>query len=277
MFVPWITATKIIEDSEGDQSVFHNFTLGKPFISKDASISRQAILRCVVLTENPRTDVAMGVDNGITKHYVIGNRMGIFEVGETKDWGAIEDLRNKYGATMVIDALPYPTEPTRLMDKYRGKVFISYYQPDKRASGAVFWDYDQGVVRSDRTKIIDFVVSEINAADIHFNMGARYLDQFIHHCQQLYRVVEENNQGIKKPKWKCIEGRPDHYFHGLIFWRLALEQTLGQGGIVGPTAVIPLKDRHQEVGPDSTVPALDLEAVVRRASLGSTRRGWKVR
>ena len=277
MFVPWISATKIIEDSEGDQSVFHNFTLGKPFISKDASMSRQAILRCIVMTENPRTDVAMGVDNGITKHFVIGNRMGIFDVGETKDWGQIEDLRNKYGATMVIDALPYPTEPTRMMDKYRGKVFISYYQPDKRAAGAVFWDYDEGVVRSDRTKIIDFVVSELNAGDIHFNLSAKDLDQYIHHWQQVYRVVEENNQGIKKPKWKCIEGRPDHYAHATVFWRLALEQTLGQGGIVGPTAVIPLKDRHQEVGPDSTVPALDLEAVVRRASLGSSRRSWKVR
>jgi hypothetical protein len=277
MFVPWISATKIIEDSEGDPGVFHNFTLGKPFISKDASVSRQAILRCIVATTNSRAGVAIGVDNGITKHYVVGNRTGIFLVGETKDWGVIEDLRNKFNATMVIDALPYPNEPTRMMNKYRGKVFLSYYQPDKRASGMVYWDYDDGIVRSDRTKIIDFVVAEINSNDVKFNLTANDLDQYIWHWQQLYRVVELNTQGILKPKWKCIEARPDHYAHATVFWRLALEQTLGQGGVVGPTAAISLKDRHQEVGPDSTVPALNLEEVVRRASFGPSHRSWKVR
>ena len=41
MFVPWIDAGKIIDESEGDKEIFHNFTLGLPYISKDSSVSRE--------------------------------------------------------------------------------------------------------------------------------------------------------------------------------------------------------------------------------------------
>ncbi|KKK45863.1 hypothetical protein LCGC14_3164810, partial [marine sediment metagenome] len=32
-FVPWISAGKIIEESQGDKEIFHNFTLGLPYVS----------------------------------------------------------------------------------------------------------------------------------------------------------------------------------------------------------------------------------------------------
>ena len=106
MFVPWIDISKIIEESEGDQEIFHNFTLGEPYVSKDTSVTRESILRCISPGYNPQTSVAMGVDNGVKKHYVIGNKYGIFKIGITEDWAEIERMRNHYNATMVIDALP---------------------------------------------------------------------------------------------------------------------------------------------------------------------------
>lgn len=270
MMVPWISAEKIIEDSEGDQDIFHNFTLGLPFISKDTSVSREAILKCLSPGYNPQTNVAIGVDNGVKKHYVVGNKYGIFKVGVTEDWKEIEDMRNRYGAIMVIDALPYPNTPRKLADQYAGKVYLHYYQPDRKRIGIIRWD--EQVVRSDRTKIIDSVVGDFNAGDITINMTERQLEDYIRDWGNLYRIIKLTPQGIKKPSWETIEGKPDHFAHATILWKVALDQTLGLGTIVSPEG--PSKKKgHPAINPDETVPALDLEEVAKK--LSKKKRSWK--
>lgn len=270
MFVPWITADKIIEDSRGDQDIFHNFVLGLPFVSKDTSVTRESIIKCLAPGYNPQTNVAIGVDNGVVKTYVIGNRYGIFRIGTTEDWEEIERLRNHFGAIMVIDANPYPTVPQKLAAKYPGRIFIHYYQSDKKTLDIIRWD--NMVVKSDRTKIIDFVVSEINSRDVSFNQTEHDLEEYITHWKNLYRIISETPQGIRKPSWETIEGRPDHFAHATVYWRVALEQTLGQGGIVMAPGPAKRGDKHPYVSPDSSVPALRMEEVLERAR---KKRTWK--
>lgn len=263
LMVPWIPASKIIDDSLDDLEIFHNFTLGLPYVSKDTSVTRDDIIKCISPGFNPKTSVAMGVDNGIVKNYVIGNRYGIFEVGETEDWEKIESLRNKYGATMVIDSLPYPNTPQKLSEKYPGKVFVHYYQQDRKKSGIIRWD--QRVVHSDRTKILDAVVAEINSQDITFNLTHHDLEDYIHHWEQLYRIIEETPQGNVRPKWETIENRPDHYAHATVYWRVAMEKTLSFGGIVKSPRPMYKGDEHPVVTREGTVKALDLNDVISRA------------
>jgi len=271
LFVPWIPASDIIDDSQGDQDVFHNFTLGLPYVSKDISVTREAIIKCISPGYNPRTDVAIGVDNGVIKHYVIGNRYGIFEVGKTDDWDFIENMRNRYAATMVIDSMPYPNTPGKLARKYPGKVFVHYYQPDKKNIGVIRWE--QYEVKSDRTKIIDSVVAEINSMDLTFNMTEHALEEYIAHWKSVYRVILDTPQGIKRPSWETIEGKDDHFAHATVYWRIALERTLGQGGIVRSRPPLKPAGGHSSVSPDSTVPALNLDEVARRATV--PRKNWK--
>ena len=263
LMVPWIPANKIIDDSRGDQEIFHNFTLGLPYISKDTAVTRESIIRCISPGYNPKTAVAIGVDNGIVKHYVIGNRTGIFEVGTTKDWEKIEELRKRYSATMVIDALPYPNTPQKLAEKYPGKVYLHYYQQDRKQIGVVRWD--SRTVRSDRTKIFDAMVAEINARDVTFNLTATEMEEYINHWEQVYRVIEETPLGTMKPKWKTIENRPDHYAHATILWRIALEKTMAFGGVVRSPRPGDKGGEHPVVSQDGTVKALDLQEVMRKA------------
>ena len=262
MFIPWITPQEIIEDSEGDQDIFHNFTLGLPFVSKDTSVSRKTILNCLVPGYNPRTDVAIGVDNGVKKHYVLGNKYGIFEIGITEDWEEIESLRNQYNATMVIDANPYPNMPTRLANKYAGKVYLHYYQQDRKTEGTLRWDTRS--VKSDRTKIIDYVVAELNSKDISFNLTEHDLEEYISHWSKIYRVIKETNIGTRKPEWETIENKADHFAHATVYWRIALEQTLGQGGVVRAPRPGRHLGRNPEVGSGGTVPALNLKEIAER-------------
>jgi len=272
MMVPWITADGIIEKSTGDQDVFHNFVLGLPYVSKDTSVSRESIIRCLSPGYNPRTNVAIGVDNGVKKHYVVGNKYGIFKIGVTEDWAEIERLRNRFNAVMVIDALPYPTTPRKLADKYPGKVFVHYYQADRKSTSIIRWEGE--VVKSDRTKIIDAVVADINAKDVLFNMTENALEEYINHWRQIYRIIEMTPQGIKRPKWETGEGRPDHFAHATVYWRIALEQTLGLGTIVSPDGPSGNKGKSIEINEDLTVPAFDVEGLSKK--IGRNRKkSWK--
>ena len=264
MFVPWISASKIIEDSEGDKEIFHNFTLGLPYVSKDTTVTRESIIKCISPGFNPRTGVAIGVDNGVIKHYVIGNRHGIFEIGTTDSWEEIERLRARYGAVMVIDALPYPNTQAKLAEKYPGKVFLHYFQQDKKNLGVIRWDGK--VVKSDRTKIIDAVVAEINSQDVTYNMTNTALEDYIHHWEAMFRVIEKTPMGTMKPKWQTIEGRPDHFVFSTLLYRIALEKTMSFGGIIkSPQPRGSDEEGHPIINENLTVGALDLKDVLRRS------------
>ena len=78
--------------------------------------------------------------------------------------------------------------------------------------------------------------------------------------------------GVKKPVWETIEGRPDHFAHATVYWRIALEQTLGQGRIATPAAPQGRTEKHPYVGSDQTVTALDIKEVLERAK---KKKSWK--
>lgn len=241
LMAAWIPASKIIEDSQGDQSVFYNFTLGEAHLNKDFVVTRESIVKCLYPTINPRTDVAIGVDNGIVKHYVVGNKYGIFMIGQTEDWQFIENLRNRFDAVMVIDANPYPTPAKKLVEKYRGKVFMHYYEEDRKQVGIIRFgetQNDYGIVKTDRTKIIDAVVADINAQDLLFNFSLTDLEnlQYPQHWENMYRSVAESEKGIKKAVWITPEGRPDHYAHATVLMRAAQTKVLTSAGVVKPNA-----------------------------------------
>jgi len=284
LMVPWIPASKIIDDyddGKGDQSIFYNFTLGLPYISKESGVDRQTILNCIIPGDNPRTDVAMGVDNGVVKHYVIGNRYGIFRIGTTKDWEEIEDLRNQYSASMVIDANPYPVQPKRLATKYRGKVFLHYYVQDIKSIGTTRWGNKekQYIVESDRAKIIDQTVADLASGDMVFNLTATDLEEYITHWEVMYRAIITNARGIQVPTWKTIgeeagAKKPDHYAHATVLFKVALEKAGSRGGIIRPEPA-QRESEHPVISDEQTTAALDIRQVIERAK--KTRRSWKNR
>lgn len=234
MQVPVISAKKIIRESKGDPAVFHNFTLGLPYVSKDQQITREAIVKCLSPDTNPQTDVAIGVDVGVLKHYVIGNKYGIFKIGATESWQEIENMRNRFNATMVIDGNPYPHEPRKLIEKYAGKVFMHYFNQDRHNAGIVRWgEHDKfGIVESDRTKIIDAVVADITSEDVTYQMSATELEPYINHAVKLYRTTRTAPNGSVIPVWETIEGADDHFFFAHIYFKIALEKAAISSGII---------------------------------------------
>lgn len=282
LMVPWIPATKIIADwneGKGDQSIFHNFTLGEAYQSGEAGITRADILNCIVMDRNPETDVAIGVDVGVTKNVVIGNRYGIFKVLETDSWDEIEQLRNYYGAYMVIDAMPDHVKPKKLAKKYPGKVFVCYYDNQKKNIQTIEWGTgdDRHVVRVDRVKIFDETVADLHSQDTEFTgLNAIQLDDYIKHWGNMYRTTEMDAQDRQVVAWKTKgeetgAKKPDHFSHATIYFKVALSKTSSSGGIVKPDR--PKRNKESPtVSADNTVPGLKLSDVLDRVRKENRRR-----
>lgn len=227
MIAPWKSCKELIAKEENSSAGhFMNFCLGLPYVGSSVVVNRDIIVKNIVLTKNDKKGIVIGVDNGIKKHYVIGNKTGIFKTGVTEDWDEIEKLLKVYpDAIMVIDANPYPNMPKKLMKKYQGKVFISYYNRDKDDPRIIRWGKKErgGAVYSDRNKLFDQVIDAFYNGEIRFNISHIGLEDYIRHWETLYQTKQEDSLGIERIIWESSTGE-DHLAHATNFWFIGMER-----------------------------------------------------
>lgn len=276
---PWISAKEIIEKQQNTSvEFFNNFVLGKAYTPTDLIVNRDTILRAYRPGIIPKTRVAIGVDNGTIKHWVAATPQGVFDFGKTKNWEDIEKIFLMYsGATMVIDALPDFTIPKRLVEKYKGKVFINYFVPDTKNLGAVRWgkNEDYGIVRSDRTKLFDLVASEITEQKMTFRIPQMEMNEYINHWEAIFRTLEvDEKTGIEKGAWIKQTGN-DHFAFATAYMRIALSRQLGAS--MGMDFAEPLtraKPRADYVDSEGKLHT-DLSESIKMAMDGESEVDWK--
>lgn len=276
MMVPYVSAEYILDSYRKDPpEFFHNFVLGLPYIAADIFVDRQAISKCVAPQTLNKVNVCIGVDNGIKKSVVIGTPSGIFQYFETESWEEIENIFLMYNATMVIDANPYPTVPKQLVEKYPGRVFINYYVQDRKGLGIIRYQEkdNKGVVHSDRTKILDNVASMIVNRELQFALRPSEMEEYIYHWENVYRIVEEGTDGVQKGKWMLKEGKPDHFVHATVYYRIALDKVLNSGFGTIALSARPKKEKEAPTVINNTVEGIDLEQAVKQSNV--TKKGWR--
>ncbi len=249
LMAPWISAKEILEKQQNTATeYFYNFVLGKAYTPTDLIVNRDTILKATKTMLIPKTRVAIGVDNGATKHWVAATPQGVFDYGKTGDWKDIERIFLMYpNAVMVIDALPDFTIPKRLVEKYKGRVFINYYKQDTKNLGTVRWgeNKDFGVVYSDRTKVMDLVANEITEQKIMFRMSPMEINDYISHWESTFRTVQvDDKTGAEKGEW--VHQGADHWVHATVYMRIALSRILG--GTIGVDFIEPNAQEKPKVG-----------------------------
>lgn len=233
LIVPYVSAKKILEQyEESSPDFFHNFVLGKAYTPSDLIVNREIILRACSPSTIVKTDVVMGVDNGVVKTYVIGNVDGIFAHGQTQSWDEIEQLKLMYNAMLVMDPNPYPTTPKHLVDKYPGSAFICYFKRDTKNLGIVQWGVKEnyGTVYADRTKIIDLVAQEKVDRKMLYRERPYDLEDVIAHWNNLYRTTKEEDDGRQISTWLKKEGRQSDYPFAEVYFRIGLSRMINKGG-----------------------------------------------
>lgn len=270
MMVPTKPASEIIGKSTSQTpEVFHNFTLGTPFINSDTRISPEDIIDACYPNDHVRTRVsAMGVDVGLTKHFTVGNEHGVYRIGTTPDWDEIERVMlTENVSCCVIDAAPDITVPRQLASKYPGRVYLARYVGEQHELKSVFYDDVKiGLVKIDRTRAIDQVVADIRNQAMVFNLdpNSKEIQELITHATNIYRITVETKLGPQS-RWEHAEGSPEHFVHSLVYLSTALSRLQGALGVVTRPKP-PSKETNPRVDPITrTIPGLDIHKIARQS------------
>jgi DNA-binding transcriptional regulator YdaS (Cro superfamily) len=222
LICPWISAKEIEEQYRTkSKAYFYNFVLGLPYAGSDILVNADLILKCVDDSINQKDNVVMGVDVGLTKHFVLMNRTGVFQVGTTDNWEDINKLIRLYDiSSCVIDAMPDQTEPRKLRDKYPGKVYLCWFKREIKKADFIQWDEKTRSVYADRSSIIEDVINKLVNRQIRYQVDPRELETYCRHWSNLYKIKETDSLGIERDVWES--NGEDHFVFAQVYACIAL-------------------------------------------------------
>ena len=233
LMAPWITAEEIIKYHETKSAeYFANFVLGLPYVGEGNQVTPDIIYRNCTPEINTQERVVIGCDSGLKKHYVLGNKDGIFFAGITPTWDTIEGYLRKYDRSVaVIDALPDLTEPRRLREKFPGRVFLCHYARDRKTYQIIRWGSgpEAGNVTVDRNRGLQMVIDDFAGKKIPLQGTQDDWQEFESHFATLYKVTEMDTLGVPVSIWNTSSGL-DHFAHACLYWRVGMDKFKNSGG-----------------------------------------------
>ncbi len=235
LMAPWVSAKNIIEYYKTKpQDYFYNFVLGLPSPSSTISqVDPDMIYKNCFNFINKQDKPVIGVDIGVTIHYVVGNKEGIFYYGKTKDFNDLEKLLYKYkDATMVIDAGPDIFRVRDLREKFLGRVFLCHFARDRKTMQLIRWGKDKefGNVLADRNRMIQIVVDEFNDERITLQGTRDDWKEYYQHWETMYRQTEVDKLGTPIYTWESTTGN-DHWCLATVYWRIGMDKYSDTGDI----------------------------------------------
>lgn len=247
MMCSWMSAADLLSvEAKKSKAYFYNFVRGIPYVGSDVRIDESVIVSNIVLGDPGlvKGRVCMGIDNGDTKHIVIGNEKGIAKLVKTRDWDVVKQLIEMYDPYFVVDLNPYPKESRDLARNYR-KGYASFYVDDAKTANLVRWgDKDKMyMVYPNRDPMFDELVDFIFAGNLNFFGSKADWLEYIEHWSSMYRAKMVGNNiitddsdianqiGLKRVRntWISSTGN-DHFCHATLYFFVALMRMTGSGG-----------------------------------------------
>ncbi len=233
LMAPWITADEIIKYYETKSAeYFANFVLGLPYVGEGNQVTPDIIYRNCTSEINTQERVVIGCDSGLKKHYVLGNKDGIFYAGITPTWDTIRSLLKKYDRSIaVIDALPDLTEPRKLREEFPGRVFLCHYARDRKTFQLIRWGKaaEAGNVTVDRNRMMQIVIDDFANKMIPLQGTQDDWAEYESHWATLYKITEVDTLGVPQFKWETSNGM-DHFCHATLYWRVGMDRFKNDGG-----------------------------------------------
>lgn len=266
LICPWVSAEEIVDkfnDPTTTIEFFWNKVLGLPYEGEGNIVVPEMILRNITSKVNNQERVVIGADSGLIKHYVVGNKEGLFHYGKTNDWKEIERLMLRLNAILVLDALPDLTTPRILQEKYPGKVYLCHYGADRKTQQLIRWGKkeEEGTVLVDRNRMIQFLIDEYNDRRIPISGRPADWKDYVEHFLNIYRVKKLDKHGRPIFTWEK-KNTEDHWVHASVYWRVGMERfgAPETGTAIADNAFINA-NRGVEIDIDGTAPMPKLKEV----------------
>lgn len=166
---------------------------------------------------------------------LIGNKQGWFYYGMTPDYKELEGFLNRWKTAIIIADQGGDLIGIReLREKYPGRVFLCYYQKDKKNLEVIRWGEgtEYGKVMVDRNRMIQLTVEQLkDTGRIRLNGTVEEWQEFADHFGSIYREKVIVTQGIGKDDrtlygtefiWK--RNGDDHYAHCGVYLMVGLDK-----------------------------------------------------
>lgn len=234
-----------------DQQYFWNYVLGYPYIGSDDRIDPKVVLRnCVDMVNEQEGRTIIGADTGHGIHYVLMNRQGVFYYDHAKEISAsttpydvIRGHLKKFPKSIAIfDQGGDLIGVRQLQQEYPGRVFLCFYNKDKKTVDMVDWGTDDEYwkVRVDRNRMMTLVVEQLrDTGRIRLNGTSDEWSEFASHFGNLYRekiVVHEqkgkDDRSLYGNEYVWKRNGPDHYAHALLYAIVGLQRYGGEPATV---------------------------------------------
>lgn len=236
LMATWLTAEELMDKKEKyGEEVFYNFVLGEPYDMGGVTNFRTMIMDALTSKDLSEGRIAIGLDIGRIKHYVVGTTKGIFEVGTIETRKEVVGLIHKYDPIMVIDALPERTWAEELQQEFPNNVFLNFYNPDKPQNEMMKWGGDagsdediknMGIVWSHRTRVIDKVIADFLSGNLELRLPKTMLERYIIQWETLRKIVEIDKLNRPRFLWSSSNGN-DHYCMATIYFHIAKQRLSG--------------------------------------------------
>lgn len=224
LMCPWISASDIIADSEGDPAYFNNFVLGLPYSPGDLQVNKTTILDLWTPKSLVTGNYYLGVDVGNIKHYTLGSDKGIIKIGRFTKWQDLDDMLALYKPRVgVIDAMPDNTASKYYVEHYPFMQMSYFMENNNNPQTIVWWGENdkKGIVYSHRDRILDQMLTDMMEAKFLIGVPAdEEFRRFIKHFETLRREKVINNKGIERYIWNSTTGE-DHFVFSTLYYYLA--------------------------------------------------------
>lgn len=246
LMAPWVSAETIKNlEATKPADFFANFVLGLPYTGSGNTVNKDQIMRNLTsMINSQKGRIVIGVDPGKIIRFVVGNEEGIFYYGQCEDYTELEQLMNRWDkAIMIIDAGGDPERDRsfnnkQMRDKYKNRVYLSYYQSDRKTEEVFDFDDDRLQVNIDRNKAIQLLIDEFTDRRIPiYGNEVDWHDYWIH-WSHIYRVAEEDRNSLQV-HYRWHRSDRDDWVHATVYWRAGMDRFMsGQGQIIDIQASI---------------------------------------
>lgn len=206
-----------------NEQEFWNSKIGWPFVSAQDRLAKEKIRSCCGAHGIASYDMgpcAMGVDQNNGIHCVILTlRMGkpvILYLGIHKEWVELSQLMKAFAVSCcVVDALPEKRNARKFAMTHRGRVWLNYY--DRNKKGSYSWNEGEYQVNVDRTESLD--ESQLWLANEEVVLpkeDADITEKFVAHCHNVAKRRIEEKNGTIRYSYVSLGGE-DHFRHAFNY------------------------------------------------------------
>jgi len=210
---------------------FYNLKIGVGYVEAENRLSIQEVLSLCgnegIGSEDPGP-CFMGVDQGADLHVVIGKKARqkagkLIHLEVYKNWEELDRLmKNFHVSRCVVDALPETRNARAFAERFKGRVFLNYYNEHQKGSYA--WNEKELIVSCNRTESLDASHNEIMNGQIILPKECEIVREFAQHLHNVAKKLEEDEETGSK-RYVYVKLGPDHFRHAFNYEAMARQSS----------------------------------------------------